>query len=514
MFSGPSNESVTVNQKPLLRTVFLISGIFFLLGLFGILHHEMWLDEMHHWLIAKNSKSFLQLSGNMRYEGHPPAWNIALFLVTRFFSDPVYMQILHILIATVAVAFFVYHAPFSLFLKILIISDYYIIYEFNVISRSYAMGIFITWIICSLFKKSERKFMLIALLSGLLCMVHLFFLFLSLAFLLLLIYELKDEKNKRIIFVAAIYLPFLLVAVFFIIPPPDHFLFSATSVNGFSIARIEKAFSVFIKAFLHIPDFRISNCWNSNFLLREYKSFFIIPSLLYILLPLSVLNNFRSLFIFYFPSTAIVLFLYCSPVAGGVRYPGTVFIIFIAAWWIEKSCGKKMTVDGRDGKRNGSFTKAVATCFLTLLFSTQLISSIIMFYQDFKRPFSNARNAADFIEENNFDDGNIAVSDVAVVSSLRGYLHNDLYLVEAKRYCSFSAWNIYPFQLSGEKILYELERIIKEHPGNWILVTNYLLTEGREIPHSGNICPKLVRSFTGSIVSTENYFIYSVKLSD
>ena len=39
------------------------------------LHHELWRDEAHAWSLARIAQGFGDLvSGDRRYEGHPPRW--------------------------------------------------------------------------------------------------------------------------------------------------------------------------------------------------------------------------------------------------------------------------------------------------------------------------------------------------------------------------------------------------------------------------------------------------------
>lgn len=41
--------------------VLLLTGSFFILSLIGVLYHEVWLDEAHHFLLARDSSSFYEL---------------------------------------------------------------------------------------------------------------------------------------------------------------------------------------------------------------------------------------------------------------------------------------------------------------------------------------------------------------------------------------------------------------------------------------------------------------------
>src|SRR5690349_21352468 len=91
---------------------FFIAGFYFLTSLWEILHHEMWLDEMHHFLLARDSSSLGELAFNARYDGHPLLWDSLLYFLTCFSRNPFYMQLLNILISVAAVIIFLRNTPF------------------------------------------------------------------------------------------------------------------------------------------------------------------------------------------------------------------------------------------------------------------------------------------------------------------------------------------------------------------------------------------------------------------
>ncbi len=492
--------------------------IFFLAGLIGILHHEMWLDELHHWMLARVSSSPFDLLVSMKLEGHPPLWNLLLFCLSRFTRDPFSMQLLHILLACAAMSLFLLRAPFSFLFKAGVMFSYFIFYEYHIISRSYVTGLLLTWLICILLTKKERNNLLLALLLGLLAMVHLFFLFLSFALFLIMKYDaVKHDEKKNGWPAAAVYLTLLSGSIYMIIPPENHFLMQTVQEPFFASTRIEKACSSFIKAFLHIPDFRISNCWNSNFLLREYRNFFLIPALLYLVIPFLILHkNIVALFVFYFTSLAISGFLYCFPLVAGVRYFGVIYVTFIVSLWIQKSSRYGIIFIYPDKIKNtlNSLQRLVTTPFMILLFGSQLISSCIMFVKDYTRPFSDVKEAATFIVSNEMAGSSLSVSNVACISAMAGYLDKKLYSPEAARYCSFSPWDVRPFQYDEKQLIDALKTNMLPDYDRITLVTNHALHfQSAKHPYSyedDEMTLYPVRHFTKGIVSTEHYFIYSI----
>src|ERR1700737_4773169 len=50
---------------------------------FALARHAMWFDELQAWNIARASGSLPDLFHHLRYEGHPAAWYLGLYGVTR-----------------------------------------------------------------------------------------------------------------------------------------------------------------------------------------------------------------------------------------------------------------------------------------------------------------------------------------------------------------------------------------------------------------------------------------------
>ncbi len=131
--------------------------IFAVLGFIGILHHEMWRDEMQAWLLAKDSPSLAALYQNTLYEGHPLLWHVCLYGLAKISHNPFIMQTFHLLLSTASFALIVTTSPFSWLQKRLFGFSYFIFYEYSVISRSYALGVLLTFLFCALYRRSEER---------------------------------------------------------------------------------------------------------------------------------------------------------------------------------------------------------------------------------------------------------------------------------------------------------------------------------------------------------------------
>ena len=116
----------------------LAYGVFVCLQL---AQHQMWRDELNAWGLVVASPTLAELHANLRYEGHPGLWHLLLWFASRLSSDPSAMQAVHALIATGVAALIAFGSPFSRIEKLLLLLNFYIAYDYAVVSRNYGIGL-------------------------------------------------------------------------------------------------------------------------------------------------------------------------------------------------------------------------------------------------------------------------------------------------------------------------------------------------------------------------------------
>ncbi|MGR3984767.1 MAG: hypothetical protein OD817_05880 [Gammaproteobacteria bacterium] len=125
--------------------------------LFLMLHHEMWRDETHAWMIARHSESFLDVWKFGAYEGTPMLWSTLLRPLTWISASPLLMQAVHFAIATATVFVVSKYAPFTRLQKILFPFGYFPLFEYGVISRNYALGFLLVMLLCVYLPNRHRR---------------------------------------------------------------------------------------------------------------------------------------------------------------------------------------------------------------------------------------------------------------------------------------------------------------------------------------------------------------------
>ncbi len=105
-----------------------------------ILVHEPWFDEALAWLIARDSSLSEILFTAPHYEGHPSLWHLVLMPFAKL-GAPYQLSIglVSLIFSGIAMALFVYKAPFKRIIRLLMPFTYFMFYQFGVVSRPYCM---------------------------------------------------------------------------------------------------------------------------------------------------------------------------------------------------------------------------------------------------------------------------------------------------------------------------------------------------------------------------------------
>jgi len=417
------------------KILWLVFLIYIVLSGYTIDHHELWGDEVHSWNITKGSDSYSSLITNTRYEGHPPGWYTILWPVTRLTHNPVYMQIVHWTIACLVVGMTLFLSPFPPLTRILIPFGYYFLYEYSILSRNYAIGIFPALCLCYIIRR-DFKYKLL-LYYGLLFWLsnsHLLGLILAgslhLYFLLL-----KQECGKRspgifalhLLLGALIFLP----AIYFIFPPADSELNMHFWLSRWSTHQLIALGKVPLLAFLPVPAWWIYNFWNTEFVWELKNSYhllqFIIPVISLALLAVAsfiLLKNKKTLILFL--ANVLVSFI----VAGAVhpltdaRYAGFIFIGFITAYWLY--CYE--STPSRQHAR-----------LVDLLLGVQVIAGAFAVFQDIRRPFSNQYMVNELITE--VPAGSKIITDIWSMEGIAAFTDKPAYCADLEKEQYFIIWS-------------------------------------------------------------------------
>ncbi len=130
----------------------------------GVLRHEPTRDEAQKWLIARDAGFPSEFFGLMAYEGAPALWPLLLLPLARLGLPFGAAGWLNWALMAAAAAVFCLRAPLPRTIKGLFLFSYFMIFEYAVIGRSYALGLFLLFALLAVYpSRRERPWLCAAL---------------------------------------------------------------------------------------------------------------------------------------------------------------------------------------------------------------------------------------------------------------------------------------------------------------------------------------------------------------
>lgn len=537
-------QGITPSMSPV-RFAIMVTAGFFVIALLGMLNHEMWRDEHQAWLVARDANSLSQLLDNMNYEGNPALWHFFLFLITRVTHDPIYMQAFHLLVATSFIFIFTRYSPLSNLHKILFSFGYFAIYEYALISRSYALGILLVFAICALYKNRVTKYILIGVLLALLSNVTIYAVVIAggIAGVLVVDYFIYQQKNgKTMLQLGAAMIIFILGVAFSLYqiwPEKDNSFPAPYATSLFEFARWWQVAAKLFTTYLYIPQIQ-ENFWNTNI---YYKDPGIAAGALggwlkqnpsfvwaWILMPIILFASGVIVFL----RKPLILLLYCGTTLGLLsvyyytallhsRYCGYLLITLIICYWLAEYYPEKKYYSPLASYLSG-LGKKISKPFLTIVLLLNVIGAVVAYSMDLQYKFSTSKIAANYIKQNKLDSLPIVGITDFTASPLATYLDTKLYYLQMKDTGSFIIWSKKrQDQMSFDESVAELAAYVNRGNPRVLWVKNsapQVSLDGKNNQDMerailmDNLQVDLLQRIDGGIVNDEKYYIYLVQKVD
>jgi len=454
--SEPSVEivsrSIPSDVSPVHRFALAITAVFFVIALIGILNHEMWRDELHCWLVARDAHSFAQLYQNRSYDGHPVLWYALLYILTWFTVSPVAMQVLLLILATGSVYLFNRFSNFTILQKVLFSFGYYSLYEYSMIARSYSLGFFLVILFCSLYLNRGRNGAWLFLVLILLANTSAFGLGLSVCFAGVMLFDWFSNRTKAewkavsLRFFSCWFVLFLIGAALSVmqtLPKKDNTLMQPHLSLLADKDRMKVVLSKLSEAYLLIPEIRSLPYWVSSqsatFVRSDIQPYILI-SIILVIVATIVLARKPLAVLLYWAGTVVVICLLGLTLTLGPRHIGHLVTILVAALWLsdyfpERNFKSSALVGvSRWGRK-------IQNGFVILLFGAQTIAGIAIYTTDLEKPFSASKGAAHFIREHNLASLPIVGTPDWASENFAALLNTRIYYPERMEFGSFIIWD-------------------------------------------------------------------------
>ncbi|MCG6137355.1 MAG: hypothetical protein MET45_22435 [Nostoc sp. LLA-1] len=504
--------------NPIFRSSFNIAWLiiiaFSLLGLIGILSHDMWRDELNPWLIVRDSESFGDLIANIKYEGHPLLWYFCLALLRKIVDNPVIMQIFHLAIAISSVTLFCLYSPFNYQQKFLFSFGFFPFYEYLLISRNYAFSMLFIFGFCAVFASRKKTYIYLAILLGLLANSSAYALLVAFCLALTLLVEfcfdiehrnqyLNQNQKYDLLLSAGIIIFSFILSAYIIAPPADSYLHGGLNsgwVNQLDLRNLFRSIGrLFGSYFLIIPTH------------KRWLDLIVCAFIALFIAALTVIKLSKkpfALFLYITGNSVILAFTYLR-FAGMPRHFGHLYLILIAGLWlgsyyqdspflINKFSIKPKTI--KIGK------KWHYIAFMIILY-VQFFGGIAFFAKDLLIPFSASRETAKYIQKSQLNNDVIVASRDANMAALSGYLDRKFYYPELQRMGSFTLFKSGRQEVEQAEVLRQINSLLTNQPdeNKILLILNKPLNANQQ---ELKILP--IKNFEKAWVNDERYYLYWV----
>jgi len=474
-----------------LRRLFGTPGlalVFLVLSLVKIAHHEMWRDELEYWDAARQSRSLAELRQNTRYMGQPPLGHLVLYSLSRLTRDPRAMQLLNVLIVTVAVTIVAALAPWPAAFNWLFALGYFPFFEYGTISRHYALSLLLLVAFCAAYGRAQRLSMPAAGFGFLLALSNFHSTIIVIAIVIAGGAELVWERRRPTLGELSgtgLLLLGIAVSVAFARPPSDSRFLHAWG-EGFKAAQLWSSLGLIWNGWAPLPALH-PPIWNRNLL-------DIAPTLkallgLALLASFSVaLRRFVQPLVLLVSGTVGLLVFSVLQRGSSARHCGLIYLVLVAALWLA-------------GTRGPVLRPWVGRLFGALLVA-QVVGGLSMSYQDLVLPFSSGVATARYLRESSLDSLPIVGQREDIVALVAALLDRPFYFPASHRWTTRAEGNRARRPVTRHDLGKEMLRLSYARKSDVIAVMSYRLEPLGRL--------ELLRCFEGSIIR-EDFCVYRAR---
>jgi hypothetical protein len=489
----------------------LLTGSYAVLLAIGAWHHALWRDEMQAWLIACRLPSLSAILEQAHYEGTPPLWSLMLRPLALMTHRPEAMQALTWVLAGITMFLFTYFSPFSRLLKVLLVCNYYLLFEYGIVCRNYLPGILALTMACIVFPSARERpwplaiWLTVAAFTSVHCLIVA--VAMAAAFWGSACFRAMGRLRRPSADAGSFhFLPLLALAsgitlaIYSMTPRPDTLYLPAQGwVMNWNPDRIAKVLWAFVWA--HFPQPRPGGFfwippWDTPFPSFDNGVAFVLSGALFFSSILLLRRHLEALLFYAVGTLGLLAFLEVKYV-GFLRHAGFLFFTFLFALWIRKSMADP------SARTASLWNRGVTELALIAMLATQALTGLWAIRQNFSQPFSYGKVAAQVLKERHLDHVFIAVAPDWAGAPLAGYLDRDLYYPQSHRYGSFIRWDTgRADSLEDDEFM---RMAIREAGGREMVVTfEHSLT--KEFTEKYGLLT--IASLMGSLTPFEDYHLY------
>ena len=382
--AAPTPASFTLSDSLQKRILWILFGIWAILVIVGISYHEQWRDEGSDWLTVRNVSLPYLFTTMIPRIGHPPMWYLFMYPLGNMGLPLVTVNIVSSIIMAVAMYFMLFKIRFPFYLKLALIFCMFFVYEYPVVGRNYCLVVLFLMLVLWFYPRRFEKPIIYGLLVVGLFNTHLMVFPMAFGILLLYAWETVEFKNINGKTIGAILM--MIVGGGYILP--------YIALPG------QKA----VSSKLNIPDhyLQFKTCLGNGLLvggMEDPATLGTIALLGFVVLLLCLLPRLKP-FAVLICGAGGLLYMLSYKYIGQHRHQGLVMVELLFAYGLAYYYAEDKFTIKAFAKYN---TQKWGTIVLAAMLFWQSYLGIATVMNEIDTPFTDSKNAAEFLMEHNLE---------------------------------------------------------------------------------------------------------------
>ena len=483
---------------------------FLILFWINIAHHTMFFDEVNAWAISAASPTLPKLFYYVHYEGHPWLWYFILWFPSRLTHDPVAMKWVEAVLGTAIILIVGLLSPFTLKQRALILSSYFLVWEYTVMCRMYSVMLLLVLLYVVRRVRKPESVVLSCALLGLAGNTDMTGVLLSSALLVEYAYSsyfpvAKAERGavvRRWIPGLLVYVALIGLSIATLWPSKDISWQSSGHIGSkaFDFHRIKHS----IVDMIAVPWWPISWKFPQHFWWNEFNDARWLFGLTAIVLVAYWMTFRKERNLLLLMGATLLFGMVFADVVydGSPRHWGIAFVSFLVGLWL-------MSARGRDGETRRASWSPWAYGLLML----SALAGVFAIVGSWIHPFSRAREAAMWVRQT--QPPNLLITGFADVSfaSLAEETQRPVWFLECECSDTFKLFSKEREDFNPDQIPARLNRALDILNRQDILFSMFVPLDDDLVKQMqvAGLQPELLKAFAGADMKSENFFLYRIR---
>jgi hypothetical protein len=407
--------------------------LFIFMGVYGLIFHEFWRDEVRALSIAIQADSIFDLPRLLKNEGHPILWYALLNVFYHLTGSTSVLPILSFVFASGTMYLLLFKSPFPILISVCIGFGYWGLYSNGINCRNYGIGAFLLVLFTHIRIAHPKKIVLQAFLLVLAIQTNMYMAIMSAFMAIIAFTEFSNKQyRKKHILVLSFISASLIFAFYTTLPDSQSTVVNTIDINTskiFKLWDVGYGFNGFIYNWF------------------PYKHGFLTWILGLSLLPF--LKAKKTLFVLVFSMVFMTFFSLCIR-DNYLHHQGMWLYFLISLLWFNY----KQILDVLKSKTYFRYLYGIGCLAILFILINSFHRGMKMYFDDISQSKSDSKNFATWLHNNSSDSEVWITEPDYIMEPVMYYWQHPFYLVRENRF------NTYVHFTKANDSLLNLSRIL------------------------------------------------------